>query len=99
MVDTCCDPTPIDFVIPANDDAATSIAIIMDIICAAITEGNAEHRQEREKNANAPKDNKDGDNENKKLRARKSTGARREYPAKEYPAKESPAVETAPAVE
>ena len=25
MVDTCCDPTPIDYVIPANDDAVRSI--------------------------------------------------------------------------
>ena len=25
MVDTCCDPTPIDYVIPANDDATKSI--------------------------------------------------------------------------
>jgi small subunit ribosomal protein S2 len=101
MVDTCCDPTPIDFVIPANDDAATSIALIMDTICAAVTEGNAEHRQEREKNANASKDkgNKDGDNENKKLRARKSPGAKKEDFAKEEPAKESPAAEVAPADE
>ena len=30
MVDTCCDPTPIDFVIPANDDASKSIALIVD---------------------------------------------------------------------
>ena len=29
MVDTCCDPTPIDYVIPANDDATKSIEIIM----------------------------------------------------------------------
>ena len=29
LVDTCCDPTPIDYVIPANDDAAKSIAYIM----------------------------------------------------------------------
>ena len=96
MVDTCCDPTPIDFVIPANDDAATSIALIMDIMCNAIAEGNAEHRQEREKNASAQardKDNKDGDNENKKLRSRKSAGAKKEKD------KEDPAVEAAPATE
>ena len=39
MVDTCCDPTPIDYVIPANDDATKSIEKIMDILCAAIQEG------------------------------------------------------------
>ncbi len=30
MVDTCCDPTLIDFVIPANDDASKSISLIVD---------------------------------------------------------------------
>jgi small subunit ribosomal protein S2 len=96
IVDTCCDPTPIDFVIPANDDAATSIALIMDVMCSAIAEGNAEHRQEREKNAAQAKDkdnNKDGDNENKRLRSRKNTGARREKD------KEEPAADVAPAAE
>ena len=39
MVDTCCDPTPIDYVIPANDDATKSIAYIMDALCGAIKEG------------------------------------------------------------
>jgi small subunit ribosomal protein S2 len=59
MVDTCCDPTPIDFVIPANDDAATSIALIMDMMCKAIEEGSSEHRQEKEKSAAQAKE-KDG---------------------------------------
>jgi small subunit ribosomal protein S2 len=94
VVDTCCDPTPIDFVIPANDDAATSIALIMDVMCSAIAEGNAEHRQEKEKNASQTKDKdgKDGDNENKRLRSRKHIGTKKE--------KEDPAVEeAAPATE
>jgi small subunit ribosomal protein S2 len=96
LVDTCCDPTPVDFVIPANDDAATSIAIIMDIMCNAIAEGNAEHRQEREKNANAPKDKdgKDSDSENKKLRSRKSAGAKKEKETEEPAAEVAPDTET-----
>ncbi|MDE6569742.1 MAG: 30S ribosomal protein S2, partial [Alistipes sp.] len=49
MVDTCCDPTDIDYVIPANDDAAKSIAIIVDAMCAAIAEGTEERRLEKEK--------------------------------------------------
>lgn len=44
MVDTCCDPTPIDYVIPANDDAAKSIAYIMDVLCGAIKEGLDERK-------------------------------------------------------
>ena len=49
MVDTCCDPTPIDYVIPANDDATKSIELIMDVMCQAINEGLAERKLEKEK--------------------------------------------------
>ncbi len=51
MVDTCCDPTDIDYVIPANDDATKSIALILDTVCAAIAEGAEERKLEREKEA------------------------------------------------
>jgi small subunit ribosomal protein S2 len=53
MVDTCCDPTDIDFVIPANDDAAKSISLILDVCCGAIEEGLAERKLEKEKEAAA----------------------------------------------
>ena len=49
MVDTCCDPTPIDYVIPANDDAAKSIQLITSTLCDAIAEGLEERRIEKEK--------------------------------------------------
>ena len=49
MVDTCCDPTTIDYVIPANDDAAKSIQLITDTLCNAISEGLEERRIEKEK--------------------------------------------------
>ncbi len=56
MVDTCCDPTNIDYVIPANDDATKSIAVILDTVTAAIQEGLAERKVEKEKEAaEAPK--------------------------------------------
>ena len=51
MVDTCCDPTDIDFVIPANDDATKSIALVLDTVCAAIAEGAEERKLEKEKEA------------------------------------------------
>ena len=55
MVDTCCDPTPIDYVIPANDDATKSIEIIMDVMCKAIGEGLEERKLAKEKEeAEAP---------------------------------------------
>ena len=51
MVDTCCDPTPIDYVIPANDDAAKSVAVVVSALCGAIAEGLEERKLEREKAA------------------------------------------------
>jgi small subunit ribosomal protein S2 len=39
MVDTNSDPTDIDFVIPANDDATKSVELILAIVCEAMSEG------------------------------------------------------------
>ena len=91
MVDTCCDPTPIDYVIPANDDAAKSISYIMDILCQAINEGLNERKLEKEKETPEAADDKQV--AGKKLRSRK--GAKAEEATEEVAA---PAVEEAPAV-
>jgi small subunit ribosomal protein S2 len=48
MVDTNSDPTVVDFAIPANDDAAKSIALISRVITDAIVEGLAERKKEKE---------------------------------------------------
>ena len=87
MVDTCCDPTPIDYVIPANDDATKSIAYIMDALCGASKEGLEERKLEKEKEAPEQTEEKPA---GKKLRARK--GAKAEEA-------EAPAVEEAPEAE
>ncbi len=47
MVDTCCDPALVDYVIPANDDASTSIDMILSIVCDAIAEGLSERKLEK----------------------------------------------------
>lgn len=80
MVDTCCDPTLIDYVIPANDDAAKSISLIIDTICKSINEGVEERKVEREKEeatAAAKKSDKEDDDVTakdapKRMRARKA---------------------------
>jgi small subunit ribosomal protein S2 len=68
MVDTCCDPTPIDFVIPANDDAAKSISLILDIMSKAIQEGVDERKAEKEKE---PEVKEKSDDQPSRTRARK----------------------------
>jgi small subunit ribosomal protein S2 len=88
MVDTCCDPTPIDYVIPANDDAAKSIELITDVLCAAIQEGLNERKLEKEKEAEAaPAQEQQA--AGKKLRARRGTKVEieAEAPAAEEEAK------------
>ena len=59
MVDTCCDPTPIDYVIPANDDVNTSIELIVNEMCEAIKEGLLERKMDR----SAPEPEADDDAE------------------------------------
>ncbi len=73
MVDTCCNPSPIDFVIPANDDATKSIACIVDVMCGAIQEGLEERKLEKDKESKeAPKgEGEEGGEKATKLRARK----------------------------
>jgi small subunit ribosomal protein S2 len=39
LVDTNADPTPIDYVIPANDDAIKGVKLLLDYVSAAIQEG------------------------------------------------------------
>ncbi len=51
MVDTNSDPSDIDFVIPANDDAAKSIYLVIDVVCQAINEGLNERKAEKDKDS------------------------------------------------
>ena len=47
IVDTNSDPNPIDYVIPANDDAQKSIEVIVTAVCDAIKEGLEERKVEK----------------------------------------------------
>ena len=47
MVDTNSDPTNIDYVIPANDDATKSVEVILSAVCEAMNEGLQERKAER----------------------------------------------------
>ncbi len=77
MVDTCCDPTNIDYVIPANDDATKSIAVIVETMCDAIAEGLTERKLEKEKEAAeaAAKEEKEPKEKEPKPRIKKAVKA------------------------
>ena len=94
MVDTCCDPTPIDYVIPANDDSTKSITLIMDVMCKAINEGLEERKLEKEKEAEAaPAEGAETAAPERKLRSRRAPKAEPVDAAAEAPAAEAPATE------
>lgn len=64
IVDTNCDPDPIDYVIPANDDASRAVEIIAKVISDAIIEGNAKAKELRAHEvAEKEKEKKDGGEE------------------------------------
>jgi small subunit ribosomal protein S2 len=47
MVDTNCDPDPIDHVIPANDDAVKTIELIIKNMADAVFEGQAKFKERK----------------------------------------------------
>ena len=96
MVDTCCDPTPIDYVIPANDDATKSIELIMDVMCKAISEGLEERKLEKEKEAEAApaEETAEAPAPAKKLRPRRTAKVEAEPVAVEEAPAEAPAEKT-----
>ena len=96
VVDTCCDPTPVDYVIPGNDDAAKSVSCILDALCGAIKEGLEERKLEKDKEEEA----READNaaSGKKMRPRKGAAPKAEAaPAAEPVAEEAPAAPAEPA--
>ena len=87
MVDTNCDPNPIDFVIPANDDAGKSINAILTEVTNAIAEGLAERKSEKQ-------DKKEGEQEEAKAEVEVKEEAKAEV-AQAEEAKAEPAAEEA----
>jgi small subunit ribosomal protein S2 len=49
LVDTNCDPTPVDYVVPGNDDAIRSCELVIGTIGSAIDEGSSTWRVQEEK--------------------------------------------------
>jgi len=49
LVDTNCDPTPVDYVIPGNDDAIRSCELVIGTIGGAVEQGSSAWRVQEEK--------------------------------------------------
>lgn len=72
IVDTNSDPYLVDFAIPANDDAAKSISLILEKICDAIQEGLEERKLERDKDGAAKEEEDDEEVDGRKSKSKKS---------------------------
>lgn len=81
IVDTNSDPSNVDFPIPANDDAAKVIDLIMAAVCSAIKEGLEERKVEKADAAAAEEQAQADDMPQR--RERKSKAARKERVKKE----------------
>ena len=86
MVDTNSDPRPVDFPIPANDDASRSIALVLDVLVQAVAEGLQDRK--------ADKDQADAQAAAKKATAEAAKAEKEEAPVEApAPAEEAPAAE------
>ena len=79
IVDTNSNPSNVDFVIPANDDAAKAIDLILGVLCDAIKEGLEERKIEKADAAAAEDQSEDAP----QRRERKTKAAKKEREKKE----------------
>jgi small subunit ribosomal protein S2 len=68
LVDTNCDPKPIDFVIPGNDDAIRSCDLVIGTIGAAIEEGAGAWRVQEERRLQEEMERRKREDEERKKR-------------------------------
>ena len=100
MVDTNSDPSNVDYVIPANDDASKSIELVLDAVVSAMAEGLEERKVEKI-DAEAAGENAEAavpKRERRRVRRNDAAQAAPAAEAAEAPAAEAPAAE-APAAE
>ena len=69
IVDTNSNPNFVDYAIPANDDASTSVAYIINLMCKAINEGLGERKMDKEATAADEKEAKNSKEEAEELAA------------------------------
>jgi len=68
LVDTNCDPTPVDYVIPGNDDAIRSCQLVIGTIGTAVEEGSSAWRVQEEKRIAVEMERRKKDEEERKKR-------------------------------
>ncbi|MBN2165037.1 MAG: 30S ribosomal protein S2 [Marinilabiliaceae bacterium] len=96
MVDTNSDPSHIDFIIPANDDATKSIEIVIGTMADAIQEGLSERKADKDAEDKGSSKGKKG--ESKKVTSKKTEEFDEEEDAEKVVKTKSSAKKTSAAV-
>jgi small subunit ribosomal protein S2 len=78
LVDTNCDPNPVDYVIPGNDDAIRSCQLIIGTIGGAVEEGAGAWRVQEEKRIAEEMERRKRDEEERKKREEEERKKREE---------------------
>jgi small subunit ribosomal protein S2 len=68
LVDTNCDPDPVDYVIPGNDDAIRSCELVISTVGAGVAEAASQWRTEEERKR-AEEERRRAEEEERKRRA------------------------------
>ena len=94
IVDTNSDPNKVDLAIPANDDASSSISLIIELMVVAIEEGLSERKIDKEAAAAEDKERADAEerSSSKEFAEELVSGSSK---LKKYSDEETPAVATA----
>ncbi len=82
IVDTNCDPDPVDYIIPANDDAVKTIELIVKVMADAVVEGEVKAKEIKAEEAAENERLKKEREEEKKEEERKEAAKKAEENAK-----------------
>ena len=83
LVDTNCDPTPVDYVIPGNDDAIRSCQLVIGTIGRAVEDGSSSWRVQEEKRIAEEMERRKKDEEERKKREEEEKARREAEEAKQ----------------
>jgi small subunit ribosomal protein S2 len=83
LVDTNCDPTPVDYVIPGNDDAIRSCQLVIGTIGGAVEEGSSAWRVQEEKRIAEEMERRKKDEEERRKREEEEKARLQAQQAKE----------------
>ncbi|HEX5990568.1 MAG TPA: 30S ribosomal protein S2, partial [Solirubrobacterales bacterium] len=84
LVDTNCDPTPVDYVIPGNDDAIRSCQLVIGTIGGAIEEGASSWRVQEEKRIAEEMERRKREEEERKKREEEEKARKEAEEAKQH---------------